>query len=54
MNCYSNVCFKIGANGLQLGDGGAIEAQMFSFLQKFNRRTNVELCRFAPLLQNPC
>jgi len=37
-----------------LCDGGAIEAQIFNFVQKFNRRTAVELCSFAPLLQNPC
>jgi hypothetical protein len=37
-----------------LCDGGAIEAQIFNFAQKFNRRTAVELCSFAPLLQNPC
>ena len=41
-------------NGLRLCDGGAIEAQIFNFAQKFNRRTTVELCSFAPLLQNPC
>jgi len=37
-----------------LCDGGAIEAQIFNFVQKLNRRTAVELCSFAPLLQNPC
>ena len=37
-----------------LCDGGAIEAQIFNFAQKLNRRTTVELCSFAPLLQNPC
>src|SRR5690554_4496059 len=39
---------------LGLCDGGAIEAQIFSFAQKLNRRTAVELCSFGPLLQNPC
>jgi hypothetical protein len=33
---------------------GAIEAQIFNFAQKLNRRTAAELCNFAPLLQNPC
>jgi hypothetical protein len=37
-----------------LCDGGAIEAQIFNFAQKLNRRNAVELCSFAPLLQNPC
>jgi hypothetical protein len=41
-------------NGSGLCDGGAIEAQIFNFALKFNRRTTVELCSFAPLLQNPC
>jgi len=42
------------ANGLQLGEVAEIEAQMFSFAQKLNRSKTVELCSFAPLLQNPC
>jgi len=37
-----------------LCDGGAIEAQILNFAQKLNRRTAVELCRFALLLQNAC
>ncbi len=45
---------KIATNVLGLCDGGAIEAQIFNFAQKLNRRTTVELCSFAPLLQNPC
>ena len=45
---------KIAGNVLGLCDGGAIEAQIFNFAQKLNRRTAVELCSFAPLLQNPC
>ena len=44
----------LAANGSGLCDGGAIEAQIFNFVQKLNRRTTVELCSFAPLLQNPC
>ena len=47
-------CSKLTHNGLGLCDGGAIEAQIFNFAQKFNRRTTIELCSFAPLLQNPC
>jgi hypothetical protein len=39
-------------NGFGLGEGGAIEAQIFNFAQKLNRRTAVELCSFAPLLQS--
>ena len=46
--------FKMLPNGSGLCDGGAIEAQIFNFAQMFNRRTIVELCSFAPLLQNPC
>ena len=45
---------RIADNVLQLDEVAEIEAQMFSFAQKFNRRTTVELCSFAPLLQNPC
>ena len=41
-------------NVLGLCDGGAIEEQIFNFVQKLNRRTAVELCNFAPLSQNPC
>ncbi|TDX82068.1 hypothetical protein B0I22_3437 [Epilithonimonas xixisoli] len=37
-----------------LCDGRAIEAQISNFVQQLNRRTAVELCSFAPLLQNPC
>jgi len=46
--------FTLAGNVLGLCDGGAIEAQIFNFALKFNRRTTVELCSFAPLLQNPC
>jgi hypothetical protein len=45
---------KLTHNVVRLGEGGAIEAQNFNFAQKLNRRTTVELCSFAPLLQNPC
>ncbi|WP_222617430.1 hypothetical protein, partial [Flavobacterium muglaense] len=52
---FSDVSFgTLAANGSGLCDGGAIEAQIFNFALKFNRRTTVELCSFAPLLQNPC
>ena len=37
-----------------LCDGGAKEAQNFNFVQMLNRSTTVELCSYAPLLQNPC
>ncbi len=42
------------ANVPRLGDVAEIEEQIFNFAQKLNRRTTVELCSFAPLLQNPC
>src|SRR5690606_39061625 len=41
-------------NGLGLCDGGAIEAQIFNFVQRLNRRTTVKLCTLAPLLAIPC
>ena len=41
IRCYA-VVHKITANGLQLGEVAEIEAQMFGFAQKFNRRTAVE------------
>ena len=31
-----------------------IEAQMFSFVQKFNRRTAVEFSTYPAILQNAC
>jgi len=34
--------FRLAGNVLQLGEVAEIEAQMFSFVQKFNRRTAVE------------
>ena len=51
---FCNLAGSIAYNVSGLCDGGAIEAQIFNFAQKFNRRTTVELCSFAPLLQNPC
>lgn len=51
---FCNLAGSIAYNVLGLCDGGAIEAQIFNFAQQFNRRTTVELCSFAPLLQNPC
>jgi hypothetical protein len=45
---------RVADNVSGLCDGGAIEAQIFNFAQMLNRRTTVELCTFAPLLQNPC
>jgi len=55
INSISSVIFySIAYNGSGLCDGGAIEAQIFNFAQMLNRRTTVEICSFAPLLQNPC
>ena len=51
---FGNHPCSITANGSGLCDGGVIEAQNFNFAQKLNRRTTVEPCSFAPLLQNPC
>jgi hypothetical protein len=39
-------------NGLQLGEVGEIEAQMFSFVQKFNRRTVVQFSTEPAILPN--
>jgi len=36
---------------LQLGEVAEIEAQMFSFAQKFNRRTTVDLALNPPFCQ---
>lgn len=41
-------------NGKRLCDGGEIEAEKLNLLIKLNRRTNVEFCTIAPLLQNRC
>jgi hypothetical protein len=39
---------------LQLGEVTEIEAQMFSFAQKFNRRTAVEFSTKPAILPNCC
>jgi hypothetical protein len=39
---------------LQLGEVAEIEAQMFSFVQKFNRRTELELSTEPAILPNCC
>ena len=44
----------IGYNGLQLGEVAEIEAQMFSFAQKFNRSTAVEFSTKPAILPNCC
>jgi hypothetical protein len=41
-------------NGLQLGEVAEIEAQMFSFAQKFNRSTTVEFSTEPAILPNCC
>lgn len=41
-------------NVLQLGEVAEIEAQMFSFAQKFNRRTAVEFITEPAILPNCC
>jgi hypothetical protein len=51
---YWMICGKISANGLQLGEVAEIEAQMFSFAQKFNRRTSVEFSTEPAILPNCC
>ena len=40
--------------GFRLGDVAEIEAQMFSFVQKFNRRTELEFSTSAAILPNRC
>ena len=39
-------------NDLQLGEVAEIEAQMFSFAQMFNRRTDVEFSTEPAILPN--
>jgi len=46
--------FKMPYNGLQLGEVADLESQMFSFIQKFNRRTDVEFCTEPAILPNCC
>jgi len=45
---------SMGGNGLQLGEVAEIEAQMFNFAQKFNRRTAVDFCTKPAILPNCC
>jgi len=45
---------RIGYNVLQLGEVAEIEAQMFSFAQKFNRRTELEFSTKPAILPNCC
>jgi len=45
---------RIADNVLQLGEVAEIEAQMFSFAQKFNRRTAVEFSTKPAILPNCC
>jgi len=50
-----NILFgKITANVLQLGEVAEIEVQIFSFAQKFNRRTAVEFSTEPAILPNCC
>jgi hypothetical protein len=44
----------IAHNGLQLGEVAEIEAQMFNFAQKFNRRTELEFRTEPAILPNRC
>ena len=44
----------IAFNVLQLGEVAEIEAQMFSFAQKFNRRTELEFSTKPAILPNCC
>jgi len=44
----------ISHNGLQLGEVAENEAQMFSFAQKFNRRTELEFSTEPAILPNCC
>ncbi len=48
------ICLEAIADNVSgLCDGGAIEAQIFNFVQKLNRRTAVELCSFALTIVKP-
>ena len=44
----------IAFNVLQLGEVAEFEAQIFSFAQKFNRRTTVEFSTEPAILPNCC
>ncbi|MGV0928582.1 MULTISPECIES: hypothetical protein [unclassified Empedobacter] len=48
---YAQSLGALACNGLQLGEVAEIEAQMFSFAQKFNRRTTVDLALKPPFCQ---
>ncbi len=45
---------KLAANGFRLGDVEEIEAQIFSFVQKFNRRTELDFSTSTAILPNRC
>ena len=45
---------SIAGNGSRLGDVAEIEGQMFNFVQKFNRRTELEFSTSAAILPNRC
>ena len=44
----------LAANGLRLGEVAEIKAQMFSFVQMFNRRAAVEFSTEPAILPNCC
>jgi hypothetical protein len=52
--CSLWLSFRVAHNVLQLGEVAEIEAQMFSFAQKFNRRTVVEFSNEPAILPNCC
>jgi len=54
MVCFSTIFGKLATNGLQLGEVAEIEAQMFRFAQKFNRRTFIEFSTEPAILPNCC
>jgi hypothetical protein len=51
-NCC--VVRRVAGNGLQLGEVSEIEAQTFSFAQKFNRRPELEFSTEPAILPNCC
>jgi hypothetical protein len=52
--CCVVVFFPLVHNALQLGEVAEIEAQMFRFAQKFNRRTFIEFSTEPAILPNCC
>jgi len=54
VNLLSCRSFRVSANGSRLGDVAEIEAQMFSFVEKFNRRTELEFSTKPAILPNRC